>query len=189
MISRPEFLKFVADRVGPFQGMGASTLYYMNIYDRFYPKKFFASWNWASFFWGFLGLEVVWMLYRRMYLYAGLYVLGLFGVVLMLALGVGAFMKISLATLTVESMVPLLDVLKHCRLFLQMATALAFGVWGNALYFSNIRRLFSKGDRGSQAGTNLFMALVFLILLLVGPILLLKVMYPSLYGQVHGSFL
>jgi hypothetical protein len=189
MISRQDFLRSVTDKSDPLNGFGASSRYYMAIYDRFHPKKFFSSWNWTSFFWGFLGLEVVWMLYRRMYLYACLYVLGLFGVVSMLALGVGAFMKISLATLTVESMVPLLDILKHCRLFLQMATALAFGVWGNALYFSNIRRLFSKGGRGSQAATNLFMALVFLIFLLVGPILLLKVMYPSLYGQVHGSFL
>jgi hypothetical protein len=188
MISRPEFLKFVTDRLGPFQGFETSTLYYMAIYDRFYPKKWFASWNWASFFWGLLGVEVVWMLYRRMYLYAVFYMIGLFGIILALVVGVGAFMKTPPTMLTMESMIPLLDVLKHCRWALQMATALVFGVWGNALYFSNIQRLFSKGDRGSQGGTNLFISLLALILLLVGPILLLKVMYPSLYGQFHGSF-
>lgn len=127
------------------------------------------------------------MLYRRMYLYAAFYMVGLFAVILALALGVGTFMRIPLTTLNMESMIPFLDVLKHCRWALQMATALVFGVWGNALYFSNIRRLFSKGDKGLSGGTNLFGSLIFLILFIMLPIFLLK--YSSLYGQVHGAFL
>ncbi len=186
MIPRTKFLEFIKDKIGPFQGVGVFTLYYMNLYDHFPTKKWFASWNWPAFFWGFFGMELVWMLYRRMYFYAILYMAALFGALTVLTVGTGIFMNIPFATVTPTGMIPLLMALKHCRLFLQMVLALAFGVWGNALYFSHVRRQLSRGSE-SQGGTSLGIPLLFMVIMLVVPFLLLKSMYPSFYDQFQGG--
>ena len=53
-----------------YESMGPFTSYYLNIYDQHSEKTCFLSWNWACFFTSFLGAEILWLLYRRMYFFA-----------------------------------------------------------------------------------------------------------------------
>lgn len=60
---------------------------YVDIYTKNEGKKFFLSWNWAAFFFGFN-----WLCYRKMYKFACLYiVVDLILTIVLTALGVGIY--------------------------------------------------------------------------------------------------
>ena len=82
MLARATFFRLVKEPEETQHNMGRSTRYYMRTYDEFQKAKpWFASWNWSSFLAALFGAELVWMIYRRMYLYAFFYfaiILGFF---------------------------------------------------------------------------------------------------------------
>ena len=70
-----QFFNLIKQPHETYESMGYFTSYYLSIYDQHEEKKWFLSWNWSSFGAAFLQMEVLWLLYRRMYFFAFLDIL------------------------------------------------------------------------------------------------------------------
>lgn len=134
--------------------MGYFTTYYLNIYDQHEEKKWFLSWNWSSFSLAFLQMEVLWLLYRRMYLFAFL---------------IGIFMHTFYTMLSYKIAVFFASVGgvasgKILFWILRLLFTFGFTVFSNALYFYFIRQKIEKGIQ--LKGPNPFATIIFIMVYL-----------------------
>ena len=67
---RYSFFKLIKQPRETYESMGPFTSYYLSIFDRHGDKPWFLSWNWVAFVSSFWGAEILWLLYRRMYVNA-----------------------------------------------------------------------------------------------------------------------
>lgn len=197
-LKRATFFRLVKEPAETQAMMGRATRYYLAIYDHFStPKKWFASWNWASFLSAMFGTEVVWMVYRRMYLYAALYFVVLFALTNVGLIGIyflNKHLSADIKTFLVEKFADkdfLIFSLKMVLWLIKLPFILAFGVFGNALYFRFLRKEAQKkylpksGVSTVAAGSVL---LVTLSLVLLNNYLL-QTANTNLYSKLHELFL
>jgi len=118
------------------------TAYYLHQFEHNKGARFFVSWNWSAAFFG-----VIWMLYRRMYVYAIIYLL------------------LKLATpppFSFLSAWPYITfVSTNTSHWIDLGLFFVQGLFGNALYLDFARRKVQKGVLHSGVNDNL----IFLILI------------------------
>lgn len=113
----------------------AETIYYMDVFKKNKNKKWFLSWNWGAFLASLFCYHISWLIYRRMYLYTTL------SIILILVLYV---LDLLLGQKTQLFSIILMGLYVFSPLF--------FAIFGNALYFYNMRRMLSK--QSMHGGTN-----------------------------------
>lgn len=131
--------------------MGYFTKYYLNIYDQHEGKKWFLSWNWSSFSSSFLQMEVLWLLYRRMYLFAFLIGIFMHTFYTMLSYKIALFF-VAFGGIAAG---------KILFWILRLLFTFGFTVSSNALYFYFIRQKIEKGTY--VKGPNPFIPVLFII--------------------------
>lgn len=65
--TRENFFEAIKKKKESKNRIGRNTGYYLNLFDRYYPRRRFISWNWAVFF-----FPIPWLIYRRMYAIASI---------------------------------------------------------------------------------------------------------------------
>lgn len=69
LITREQYFDFIKQDKDTFERPTAETIYYLNIFDKYYspdqPIKWYTQWHWFAFF-----LGPLWFAYRKMYLFA-----------------------------------------------------------------------------------------------------------------------
>jgi hypothetical protein len=135
-----------------YESMGPFTSYYLNVYDQRYDqdeeKPWFLSWNWACFFSSFFGAEILWLLYRRMYLFA----------FLIYILGRGLYEFISFKVMIFGNALagPILS--KSISWIFRLGFTFGFTVVANALYFYFLSKKVEKNVK--TKGTDPFTPII-----------------------------
>lgn len=197
-LKRSVFFRLVKEPAENQSTIGRSTRYYLNVYDHFAsPKTWFPSWNWASFLSALFGVELVWLVYRRMYVYAGLYFLLLF---VLTNLGfVGLYflnknLSPELKTFLLQKFSDkdfLFFSLKMVLWLIKLPFILMFGVFGNALYFKFLKKeahkkYLPKSGVSTVAAGSILLGTLSLVLL---NNYLLQTANTNLYSKLHEYFL
>lgn len=132
--------------------IGKKYAYYTRKWEEAQRKGGIQSWNWPAFFLGFL-----WMAYRKMYKYCGIFI----------------------AVISVETLFELiLNLPQAISSGLNIGLAVCFGMFGNYLYKlhveQKVREISAQGspaqinaELARQGGTNVGAAIGFAVLLLV----------------------
>ena len=146
--------------------IGERADYYIERFKKFDETGGAISWNWAAFF-----LGVVWMFYRKMYLYAFLIFLALI------------FLGLLIAVLSPGN--------KLLAFGLQVWVWFGFGAFGNYLYYTFVKNKVSQIERSypdeetqkvilaKSGGTSLSSAVLFVIVIFLIQMLL--------YYQKHNG--
>lgn len=197
-LRRSTFFRLVKEPLETPSLMGRATRYYLTIYDHFAEsKRWFPSWNWASFLSAMFGVEVVWMVYRRMYLYAAFYFLTLFVVTNLGLVGIYFLNKnlsADVKTFLLEKFSDkdfLIFSLKMVLWLIKLPFIIAFGVFGNALYFYSLKKeaqkkYLPKNGVSTFAAGSVLLATLSLVLL---NNYLLQTANTNLYSKLHELFL
>ncbi len=197
-LKRTTFFRLVKESTETQSTMGRATRYYLDTYDQFSnQKKWFPSWNWASFLSALFGTELVWLVYRRMYFYAATYFFVLFaltnlGFVALYFLNKNLSPEIKNFLLQKFSDKDFLFFsLKMILWLIKLPIILLFGVFGNALYFKFLEKEATKkylpksGVSMLAAGGVLFITLSLVLL----NNYLLQTANTNLYSKLHEYFL
>ncbi len=132
--------------------MGPFTAYYLKIYDQHDEKVWFLSWNWVAFFSSFFGGEILWLLYRRMYLFAFL--------ISFLGRGLYELLTFKVIILSHSAGGPLLA--KSINWIFRLGFTFGFTVIANALYFYWLSKKVEQGVK--KKGTDPFTPIIFFII-------------------------
>ncbi len=132
-----------------------NTRFYLSIFKNNKIGEWFPSWNWACFFASFLGFDIVWLFYRRMYLNGIL--IGLVGVTFFefIRIKLGLFLAAGLG----------LVIGKIVMWILKITWVFTFTVYGNSLYGKHINQQVEKGK--TQSGTDPYTSTMIIILLCI----------------------
>ncbi len=195
-LTRTKFLDFIKNTSPLPDRIGNAPAHYGKVYDKHSGKKWFISWNWAAFFWGLLGLPLVWMLYRRMYRYVGFCLLGLVGLMVAmymfyvfsidtriyhlfpsllasfwLAVGLlfGGAQHMVRWAIEVSGLPFSAFFIKKMWVFLQVLLAIGFGAWGDSLYFNSLK----KESLPSQKKSAVILSFIS-IMLVIAPLVIFK---------------
>ena len=197
-LKRTAFLRLIKEPTESTSVMSRATRYYLGIYDHFAGrKKWFPSWNWGSFLSSMFGMELVWMVYRRMYLYAVMYFFGLFfltniGFAILYFLNKNLSPEIKSFLLQKFSDKDFLFFsLKMVLWLIKLPIILMFGVYGNALYFRFLEAESQKKHL-PKSGVSLVAAGIMLLITLSLVFLnnyLLQTANTNLYSKLHDYFL
>jgi len=131
-----------------YESMGPFTSYYLTIYDQHEEKPWFLSWNWACFFSSFFGAEILWLLYRRMYLFAFL--------ISILGRGLYEFISFKVMILGNTLAGPLLA--KSINWVFRLGFTFGFTVIANALYFYFLNKKVAQNVK--TKGTDPFTPII-----------------------------
>ncbi|MFN7662173.1 MAG: hypothetical protein ACK5PQ_00365 [Alphaproteobacteria bacterium] len=197
-LKRTSFFRLIKEPTETPVKMGRSSQYYLTIYDHYAgQKKWFPSWNWAGFLSALFGGELVWMVYRRMYLYAFFYFIFLFALT---NLGFVALYFLN-KNLSPEVKTFVLDKfadkdflffsLKMVLWLIKLPLILMFGVFGNALYFHFLETQAQKKYL-PKTGVSLPAAGVILLIIVSLGLLnnyLLQTANTNLYSKLHDYVL
>ena len=145
---RYSFFNLIKQPQESYESMGRFSSYYLNIYDQNSDKKNFLSWNWVCFFTSFWGVEILWMIYRRMYLYAFFMLLG----------GRFFYELLSLKIVLLAHGLGGIVVAKSFHWIFRLLFTFGFTVFGNALYFHFLRRKLNQGVK--KGGTDVFTPII-----------------------------
>lgn len=197
-LKRTGFFRLIKEPTENTTTMGRATRYYLGIYDHFAGgKKWFPSWNWSSFLSAMFGVELVWMVYRRMYLYAVFYFFGLFvltnmGFVALYFLNKNLSPEIKSFLLQKFSDKDFLFFsIKMILWLIKLPIILMFGVYGNALYFRFLeaesqKKYLPKNGVSLGAAGGVFLVTLSLVFL---NNYLLQTANTNLYSKLHEYFL
>lgn len=130
--------ELIKDKNEDLNEPASGTQFYLKTFKEYETFSRFASWNWGAFFFG-----SIWLIYRKSYLY---------GFLILLLVGIAplGFKTNSLNMISYD-----LD---------QFIGAVLLGIFGNAIYRHDLRKRLKNNS--SRKGTNLFLALLMLILYL-----------------------
>lgn len=121
--NRETFFEFIKKKNESKTYVSPSTDYYLNAFDRHYPRRWFRCWNWSAFF-----FSDYWMMYRGMVGYA--ITMSLTG--LLIGLFLLTFVLMAHAS---EKISPLLQTTFWVAYFLPILMRILLGLYGTALYF------------------------------------------------------
>ncbi|MDQ7056660.1 MAG: DUF2628 domain-containing protein [Persephonella sp.] len=136
--------------------IGKNADYYIEKFKKFEESGGALSWNWAAFFLGLL-----WVFYRKMYLYGAIILLGIFLIGALTAVGSNPLLSIGI----------------------QLWLWIGFGAFGNYLYYTFVKKKVSyiqsqsKNEKemienlAKEGGTNFLAPVVFVILMMLLQIL------------------
>jgi len=196
-LQRARFFRLIKEPTETPSNMGRSTHYYLGIFDHFTTgKTWFPSWNWTSFLSALFGIELVWLVYRRMYVYAVFY-LGI--LVVLTNLGFVGFYFLN-KNLSPETKTYLLEKfsdkdflffsLKMLLWLIKLPVILMFGVFGNALYFKFLEKESHKKylpkSGISTVGAGIVLLITLALVLLNN--YLLQTANTNLYSKLHEYF-
>jgi hypothetical protein len=146
------FFNLIKQPQETYEFMGPFTSYYLKIYDQYYglddEKPWFLSWNWACFFSSFFGAEILWLLYRRMYIFAFL--------ISVLGRGLYGLLEFKLMILGNSMAGPILA--KSINWVFRLGFTFGFTVIGNALYFYFLTKKVEKNI--TKKGTDPFTPII-----------------------------
>ena len=198
MLSRATLFRLIKEPEETQHTMGRATRYYLGIYADFYKhKRWFTSWNWSSFVAALFGAEMVWLIYRRMYLNALLYfvfILAMTYTAVGLFYVANKFLSPDIRDFIMAKFADkdfLFMTVKIVLWLVKLPLIIAFGVWGNALYFRFLEKEAAKASK-PKSGVSTMAAGIFLLFCLSMILLnnyLLQTSSTNLYTKVHELFI
>lgn len=132
---RSQFFELIRQPDETYDDMGYFTTYYLSVYDQHKGKKWFLSWNWSLFSAAFMHTEILWFLYRRMYLFA--FLIGV--------LGHTAYTILSYRLTGFFFSFGNLFLARFIHWIFESIFIFSLSVSANALYFHFIRQKIAKG--------------------------------------------
>lgn len=152
---RFQLFKLIKQPQETYESMGRFTSYYLDVYDTheetLEKSGKFLSWNWVCFFSAFFGGEILWLFYRRMYLFA--FLIGVVGRSLyeLISIKVILFANAGFGPLAAKTF----------HWIFRLGFTFGFAVLGNALYFHFLKGHLQKGTK--KKGTDPFTPIIFLM--------------------------
>ncbi|UNM05732.1 MAG: hypothetical protein H6925_04290 [Holosporaceae bacterium] len=197
MLTCPALFRLIKEPEETQHKMGRATQYYLRIFHDFYKSnRWFSSWNWSSFLAALFGAEMVWLIYRRMYLYALVYFLIILGITYT---GLGLFyMANKMLSPDIRAFIVtkfadkdfLFMTVKIVLWMVKLPLIVSFGVWGNALYFRFLEKEARKAST-PKSGVSSVAAGAFLLVCLSAILLnnyLLQTSATNLYTKAYELF-
>lgn len=158
--ARPQIYD-IAYGIAQEKTLTSATRYYLKQFEKNGHKRWFVSFNISAWF-----FQISWLFFRR------LYVVGVFYVLLVLALKLGLFSLESGSfsrSFAAQEMLTYIYVV--CGIFV-IILSVCLGLFGNSLYICNVRRRFYKGIRSPASWWSWLLGNLLPIIVVLGVVML-----------------